>query len=176
MKEFIKKYLFGDFQQVLLQKEKDLILFERKLNELEIELNLQEETNDLNALSIRDDRRRLQEKENALKGTENVLNGRFEFLKEQENELDSKKRLHSDFILKQKDSIAKKRKELSEYEKNLKIEKKLLDAYLQEIESTKEENEKIRVRNEEIANYKIVNIRGKEALIDKYGNFKEFKK
>ena len=160
MKKFLIKYLFADYEQELLQKEKNLILFERKLNQLELEINRQEEINDLNALSL------VYEK--------NVLNKKERSLEQLKIDIEDKKKAHANFVILSKDSIAKKRKELSKYEKELNQNKILLDAYLQEIEEKKVENENIRIRNEEVANYKIVNVRGKEALIDKYGNFKQF--
>ena len=46
---------------------------------------------------------------------------------------------------------------------------------LKEIEDTKESYNEIKERNESVKDLQVVKLRGKEVLIDKYGNFKGFK-
>jgi hypothetical protein len=180
MKKFLIKWLFGKTEQLLKLKEIDLVHFQEKLEAFEYEINLKREINDLKALSLIEDESILKDKESALNTLETTLNDVKHNLYKECLEFEDIKQKHYDLILKQKQSINKKRKELSDLESEIAREnesKKLeLDNYLLEIESKKVENAEIKIRNIETSEYSVVTIRGKEAVIDKYGNFKEFKK
>jgi DNA repair exonuclease SbcCD ATPase subunit len=179
--DFIKKALFGKTLSALNEREKSLSEFESYL--LEKQLNQQKEAKNLSFKEqlLEEGNLLLQDKKNVLKALKLDLLKRQSEIESKERELnisfesfEELKMSFDVFVNEQEEIINTKFKDLAEYENELQDRKEFLDAYYEDIESKKVESETIKARNEEIADYKVVMVRGKEALIDKYGNFKQF--
>lgn len=168
MIKFIKKRLFGKTEQALLQKELDLQRLEIDLNDKYrfLETTLIKEYEEEKSL--------LKSKENeyleAIKLCQSELKKlevEFNKIEAKEQSLRNEKQKHLNYVINIKERISKQFKEIAILNKELKLKEQIL----KEKSKSLVKKRKVAKQEEDLIE---TTIRGKKALIDKYGNFKKF--
>lgn len=168
MIKFIKKRLFWKTEQELLQKELDL-------QRLEIDLN--DKYRFLETTLIKE----YEEEKSLLKSKENEyleaielckselkkLEIEFSKIESKEQSLRNEKQKHLNYVINIKERISKQFKEIAILNKELKLKEQIL----KEKSKSLVKKRKVVKQEEDLIE---TTIRGKKALIDKFGNFKRW--
>jgi DNA repair exonuclease SbcCD ATPase subunit len=175
MKAFLRKWLFGKTEQLLITKEIDLELLKERLNEFDFELKVKSENLDIKQAFVKEQLDTIENQIKLLKTKENNLISETTLLNKNKELFELEKEQNETYFNDQKDYLDKRVKSLKKIKNNLVTFEKNLENYKNEIEATKESYNEIKERNESVKDLQVVRLRGKEVLIDKYGNFKGFK-
>jgi DNA repair exonuclease SbcCD ATPase subunit len=175
MKAFLRKWLFGKTEQLLKTKEIDLELLKERLNEFNFELKVKAENLDIKQAFVKEQLDTIENQIKLLKTKENNLISETTLLKKNKELFELEKEQNETYFNDQKDYLDKRLKSLKKIKNNLVTFENNLENYKNEIEATKESYNEIKERNESVKDLQVVRLRGKEVLIDKYGNFKGFK-
>lgn len=180
---FIKKALFGKTLSAIHAKEMDLALWQDRLKKQEtiltdynFALSEQAKENEFKRVYLENDKELLQDSKRFVKSLENTLKTKLNNLDKDKTDFD---KLKSDFYAKmEKNTLANEKRvlklknfksELYDYHTQLEKQKAEIDVMKEYLQTKIEQKDAL-----EVNDMRTITLRGKEVVIDKYGNFKGF--
>lgn len=182
---FIKNALFAKTLSAIQVEQERLVRVSIELNELDSALKLDRKKIESERTSLDQMHKLLSEQKevntvhrNDLILESNRLNAVKEHLNRQKEKFEVEKTEFDKYLAEQSEIIDTKILELQEIEEELISNSSIVDEKLIELEKEIELYKAKKQQKQElkVINHKVINVRGKDVIIDKYGNFKRFSK